>query len=206
MFWRLYDQATTVLLALAGAGMFGVTIANALLRYLFAAPLVWSEELSRYFMVWGTMLGVALAYRLGQHVFINLVADWLPPRRRRALGIACHLLVLTVAVTIVHSGWTLVALLGRVSAPSSGIEMSWIYSAIPVGGALLVVVLNLMIGLITPPMGLCLFVADSIARVGLAAILRRIWPFLLGELVVLALVTAVPGLSTWLPRQLGYGS
>jgi TRAP-type C4-dicarboxylate transport system permease large subunit len=69
----------------------------------------------------------------------------------------------------------------------------------------LVVVLNLMIGLITPPMGLCLFVVDGIARVGLPAILRRIWPLLLAELVVLALVTVIPQLSTFLPRFLGYG-
>jgi tripartite ATP-independent transporter DctM subunit len=68
-----------------------------------------------------------------------------------------------------------------------------------------VVVLNLMIGLITPPMGLCLFVADGIARVGLPAIMRRIWPLLVGELVVLAAVTFVPQLSTLLPRALGYG-
>ncbi len=70
----------------------------------------------------------------------------------------------------------------------------------------LVVVLNMMIGLITPPMGLCLFVVDGIARTGLPAIMRQIWPFLVAELVVLALVTVIPGLSTWLPRSLGYGS
>jgi tripartite ATP-independent transporter DctM subunit len=70
----------------------------------------------------------------------------------------------------------------------------------------LIVVLNLMIGLITPPMGLCLFVADGIARVGLPAIMRRIWPLLLAELVVLAAVTFIPGLAVWLPHSLGYGS
>lgn len=69
----------------------------------------------------------------------------------------------------------------------------------------LVVVLNLMIGLITPPMGLCLFVADGIARVGLPAIMRRIWPLLVAELVVLLAVTFIPGLAVWLPRSLGYG-
>jgi tripartite ATP-independent transporter DctM subunit len=69
----------------------------------------------------------------------------------------------------------------------------------------MVVVLNLMIGLITPPMGLCLFVADGIARVGLPAILRRIWPLLAAELLVLAAVTFVPELSVSLPRIAGYG-
>ena len=60
----------------------------------------------------------------------------------------------------------------------------------------MVVVLNLMIGLITPPMGLCLFVADGIARVGLPAILRRIWPLLAAELLVLAAVNMVVGVAT----------
>ncbi|HJS32002.1 MAG TPA: TRAP transporter large permease [Alphaproteobacteria bacterium] len=68
----------------------------------------------------------------------------------------------------------------------------------------MVVVLNLMIGLITPPMGLCLFVADGIARVGLPAILRRIWPLFAAEVIVLAAVTFVPELSVFLPRIAGY--
>ncbi|WP_374445112.1 TRAP transporter large permease [Stella sp.] len=68
----------------------------------------------------------------------------------------------------------------------------------------MVVVLNLMIGLITPPMGLCLFVVDGIAKVGLARLVRRVWPFILAELVVLGLVVFVPQLSTALPRALGY--
>ncbi|MCC7271045.1 MAG: TRAP transporter large permease [Alphaproteobacteria bacterium] len=68
----------------------------------------------------------------------------------------------------------------------------------------MVVVLNLMIGLLTPPMGLCLFVVDGIAKVGIARLMRQIWPLLLAEIVVLGLVTFIPGLSTALPRALGY--
>ncbi|MGE0719175.1 MAG: TRAP transporter large permease [Alphaproteobacteria bacterium] len=68
----------------------------------------------------------------------------------------------------------------------------------------MVVVLNLMIGLLTPPMGLCLFVVDGIAKVGIARLMRQVWPLLLAEIVVLGLVTFVPALSTALPRGLGY--
>jgi TRAP-type C4-dicarboxylate transport system permease large subunit len=68
----------------------------------------------------------------------------------------------------------------------------------------MVVILNLMIGMLTPPMGLCLFVVDGIAKVGLTRILKQIWPLLIAELVVLALVTFVPILSTGLPRFFGY--
>ena len=60
-------------------------------------------------------------------------------------------------------------------------------------------VLNLMIGLSTPPVGVCLFICASIARISIAEITVAVWPFLASNLVVLALVTAIPGLSLWLP-------
>jgi C4-dicarboxylate transporter, DctM subunit len=60
-------------------------------------------------------------------------------------------------------------------------------------------VLNLMLGLTTPPLGVCLFVCGSIARVPLAAVVRAIAPFLAANLTVLLLVSYIPALSTWLP-------
>ena len=68
----------------------------------------------------------------------------------------------------------------------------------------ILVVFNLMIGLITPPMGLCLFVADSIANVGLGRLSRRIMPLFLVELLVLIILTFVPITVIGLPRLLGY--
>ena len=62
-------------------------------------------------------------------------------------------------------------------------------------------VLNLMIGLATPPVGVCLFICASIGRISLWEITVAIWPFLLSNIVVLALVTAIPEISLWLPRQ-----
>jgi tripartite ATP-independent transporter DctM subunit len=67
-----------------------------------------------------------------------------------------------------------------------------------------VVVVNLMIGLITPPYGLLLFVVANIARVGLLPIVRDIIPFLLVLVAALAYVTFAPGVVLWLPRLLGY--
>lgn len=63
----------------------------------------------------------------------------------------------------------------------------------------IIVIFNLMIGLITPPMGLCLFVADSIANVGLGRLSARILPLFLVELLVLLIITFVPVTVTWLP-------
>ncbi len=68
----------------------------------------------------------------------------------------------------------------------------------------ILVVFNLMIGLITPPMGLCLFVADSIAGVGLGRLTKQILPLFIVELLVLIIITFVPATVTGLPNLLGF--
>ncbi|WP_048646856.1 TRAP transporter large permease [Nitratireductor soli] len=67
-----------------------------------------------------------------------------------------------------------------------------------------VAILNLNIGLLTPPLGVCLFAAERMAGCGLGALLRATAPFLAVNLVALAIVSAVPGLSLWLPNLLGF--
>ena len=68
----------------------------------------------------------------------------------------------------------------------------------------IIVIFNLMIGLITPPLGLCLFVAESIAGVGIAKLTRQIIPFFVVEVIVLLIITFVPETVIGLPNLLGY--
>lgn len=68
----------------------------------------------------------------------------------------------------------------------------------------ILVVFNLMIGLITPPMGLCLFVADSIANVGLGKLTKQILPLFLVELVALIIITFVPDTVLAIPKFFGF--
>jgi C4-dicarboxylate transporter DctM subunit len=70
----------------------------------------------------------------------------------------------------------------------------------------IVVVVNIMLGLITPPYGLLLFVMTRIANVPIRDIVRDVLPFLCAMIVALALITLFPEIVLWLPRQLGYGS
>lgn len=60
-------------------------------------------------------------------------------------------------------------------------------------------VLNLMIGLTTPPVGVCLFVASEIAETPLKKVIKALWPYLLCNIIILLLVSYVPQLSLWLP-------
>ncbi|MBX2883753.1 MAG: TRAP transporter large permease subunit, partial [Granulosicoccus sp.] len=65
-----------------------------------------------------------------------------------------------------------------------------------------IAVLNLMIGLTTPPLGVCLFVCANIAKIPLMPVVRAILPFLLTNILVLLCVSYVPALATWLPSVL----
>lgn len=63
-----------------------------------------------------------------------------------------------------------------------------------------IVVLNLIIGLTTPPVGVCLFVASSIGKISMGEAIKAIIPFLLISLVVLGMVTFIPAISLYLPN------
>lgn len=67
-----------------------------------------------------------------------------------------------------------------------------------------VMIINLMIGLLTPPVGSVLYVTSSVTGRPVDVIFRGIAPFLVPLLIVLAIVTAFPGLVMWLPHALGF--
>lgn len=67
----------------------------------------------------------------------------------------------------------------------------------------IIAVLNLIIGLTTPPVGVCLFVASSVGKESIGSISKEVLPFLFVSLIVLAIVTLVPEISLFLPRLLG---
>jgi tripartite ATP-independent transporter DctM subunit len=64
----------------------------------------------------------------------------------------------------------------------------------------LVVVVNLMIGLLTPPLGLCLFVVCGISKIKLGPLFKEVFPFLIVEIAILFVITYMPWFTLTLPR------
>ena len=103
----------------------------------------------------------------------------------------------------------LLLLAGMFIDPNS-ILLLFVPTLFPVAAALgidpvhfgLLVTLNICIGMITPPFGLDLFVAAGTLNRSVETVIAGIWPFILVNLAVLALVTYVPAVSTALPRLL----
>ena len=64
----------------------------------------------------------------------------------------------------------------------------------------MIVTLNISVGMITPPFGLDLFVASSTLNKPVMTIISGIWPFVIANLVALAIITYIPPISTFLPN------
>ena len=67
----------------------------------------------------------------------------------------------------------------------------------------IIVVVNLAVGMVTPPLGVCLFVVCGIAKIKLEDISKAVWPFLIAMIIVITILTYIPAISTLLPRFLG---
>lgn len=68
----------------------------------------------------------------------------------------------------------------------------------------IIVCFNLTLGLITPPVGIVLFIVSNMTKVKLPSLVKASMPFLIGLIIILFVLTYVPDLSMWLPNLLGY--
>ena len=101
-------------------------------------------------------------------------------------------------------------LAGNVMEPSS-IVLIFAPILFPVAMALgidpvhfgILIVVNMEVGMCHPPVGLNLYVASGITKMGITELTIAVWPWLLTMLVFLGLVTYVPAISLWLPKTLG---
>ncbi|MEO1092033.1 MAG: TRAP transporter small permease [Pseudomonadota bacterium] len=140
---QLYDRFTDLAawlaawLYVAAGAMLGYEVAA---RYLFTAPTIWAEELSRFCLVWGTFLAAAALLAKRQHIRIGLVVDRLPMAFRRvAEALSLGFVALLSAVIVWHgSGIAFDSFeRGRTAGTMLDLPMWWGEAAAPVGFAML---------------------------------------------------------------------
>jgi tripartite ATP-independent transporter DctM subunit len=138
-----------------------------------------------------------LGYILAREQVPRLAADAL-------LGVTDSQVVFLLLVNL------LLILLGMVIEPTSALVIS-VPILLPIATEFgvdplhfgIIVILNLMIGLLTPPVGAVLFVLSSVTGISVHEVFQGTAPFLIPLLIVLAIVTFAPDLVLFLPRALG---
>ncbi|MDQ6619413.1 MAG: TRAP transporter small permease [Pseudomonadota bacterium] len=139
--WLLWCNRAAVISLLAA--MACMVFANVVLRYASGSSIIWVEEASRYVMIWLTFIGCGLVLRYGGHLGIDTLQERLPRRAAVVRGVIFALLLAFFAVMlwlgIVYSART-----WQQTTPVMQIPVGFVYLAMPIGFALMIVHLLLM--------------------------------------------------------------
>jgi TRAP-type C4-dicarboxylate transport system permease small subunit len=107
------------------------------MRYVFARPNPWTEELSRFGFIWLSMLGAALAVELGSHFVFDQLVSTMRPKLQMLVRLSSTAFVAVLAFALVVLGLELVVLANSQRSPALNIPISWIYASVPVAGLLM---------------------------------------------------------------------
>ena len=125
------------------AAMALMVFANVALRFLTDQSILWVEEVSRYLMIWLTFLGAGLVLRYGGHIGIDTLQDSMP-RQAPAIRAVIFLLLLGFFGFMVWIGTRYAILTWGQTTPVMQVPVGFVYLAMPIGFALLIVHLLLM--------------------------------------------------------------
>lgn len=113
-----------------------ITGAQIICRVFFEA-LTWSEELSRYLLVWSSIIGAACVYRRAGHINVSIIQDLLPAKGKKIMQIIVHILCGVFFALMIYYGFIYMGKMANQLSPAMRLPMSIMYASIPVGGILL---------------------------------------------------------------------
>ena len=114
-----------------------VVLLQVFFRYVFNYPLAWSEELSRFLLVWVVLLGAAIGIKRKSHFSIDIVFKKFPQKVQKNLQFAIDVfLFILIFDVMVLNGVYLANLTFRQISPALHLRMSYVYSAVLAGGIL----------------------------------------------------------------------
>lgn len=125
-------EAFTCLLLI---GMVVVVLLQIVYRYVLAAPLSWSEEISRYLLVWVSFFGAAVAVKHRGHFGLGLSDLILPSALRVPVSLLIDLVILAfVVLVLIGQGAKFLAVGKGQGSPMLNMPMIYVYLAIPTSG------------------------------------------------------------------------
>ncbi|MBG9567095.1 TRAP transporter small permease [Brevibacillus agri] len=110
-----------------------LTLYQVFARYILKSPLVWSEELVRYLMIWIVFLGAALALRKGLLISVEIVQQIVPKTARKIMEIITVIVNVILLIILTKYGFGIMENLANQTTGAMDIPVAWTYAAIPVG-------------------------------------------------------------------------
>lgn len=103
------------------------------MRYIFKSAPFWTEEVSRYLLVWTALLGASIAFENRENVGVEFFTNKLPIKVRKKLIIIVDMLSLVFFLFVIFYGMKFALQGWKVVSPATGIKMFFPYLGIPVG-------------------------------------------------------------------------
>jgi TRAP-type C4-dicarboxylate transport system permease small subunit len=107
-------------------------------RYVIVRTFTWYDEIARGCFVWLTFLGAAVGVKRHAHFRLHIVVDRLSPPLRQVTVILLPLVVIIFGCVLIQQGLVFLELGRFQQTPVMGLSKMWIYVAIPIGGALMI--------------------------------------------------------------------
>ncbi|WP_180900379.1 TRAP transporter small permease [Martelella soudanensis] len=135
---RILRLVCEIALALIVASYAIITCAQVFYRFILNDSLVWSEELVRYGLLWGVMIGAAIAADRGLHIALAPLQGTV----RAPAAVATMEWIVAAAVVLFcaimgYAGWRYISQLWFMTSPAAQIPMRYVFAALPVGAVLI---------------------------------------------------------------------
>ena len=138
------DKVCSVLIVVMLGLMVVITTAQIICRTWFTA-LSWSDEVTRYLLIWSTFLGATCVYRHSGHISVTILQDKVPTRIGQIMRVAVHAICLVLFAVLLHYSIRYCGKLNK-TATALPIKMKYIYLCIPIGmGVMMVHALTMMV-------------------------------------------------------------
>ncbi len=140
--------------------------------------------------------GMTMSWAITNEKLVDILTGLLINLPKPAFLLGCNLLLLLVGC-FMDDGASVVIFGPILGTIAIGMGVNPLHIAV-------IICINLVIGLATPPFGITLFITSPLAGVKLEQTVKEALPFIIVSIAILLLITFVPDLPLWLPRLLGY--
>lgn len=108
-------------------------------RFVFSSPSTWSEVITRSAMIWSVFLGVAVAFRHGAMISVEIIQQVLPPRLGLGLFLLANVLSVIFFAILFWQGWAMTERVANQNLAALDISIAWVYAALPVGSIFIII-------------------------------------------------------------------
>ncbi|MBQ7824986.1 MAG: TRAP transporter small permease [Clostridia bacterium] len=131
------DKICSAAIVLMLGAMVIITGAQIICRTWFTA-LSWSDEVTRYLLIWSTFLGATVVYRHNGHISVTILQDAVKPKVAKALRVAVHAICFVLFAVLFYYS-TLYCMKLKKTATAMPIKMKWIYMCIPISMVMMMI-------------------------------------------------------------------